>query len=290
MLLKRVITALVLAPLAALAVFQLNPEYFSVILGLLMLFAAWEWSVLIGINATSKRVLYLLLLVLPMVGIYLWTQILEMTAQIFNWPDVRDYSGILDILIVPAVIFWVVIMLLLRGNPEKLLKLDLKMPYKIILGAMIMHSFWMCLSRLKAFYGAEMTMYLLLLIWGADVAAYFVGRRYGKAKLSPEISPGKTVEGAYGAIAAALICGVVLSLIYGFNIMIASDFILLSIMTVLISVYGDLFFSLVKRKRGVKDSGALLPGHGGILDRLDSLIAAVPFFYAGVYLIGRLVI
>jgi len=132
-------------------------------------------------------------------------------------------------------------------------------------------------------------MYLLLLIWAADIAAYFTGKKWGKTKLAPEISPGKTVAGMYGALIAGLVCAVVLSLIYGFNLMIASDFMLLSVLTVLISIYGDLFVSVVKRQRGVKDSGSLLPGHGGVLDRIDSMIAAIPFFYGCIFFIYRLV-
>lgn len=162
---------------------------------------------------------------------------------------------------------------------------------------MVLLSAWMFLSKLRSYYGYGMVLYFFLLIWAADVSAYFVGKKWGKDKLAPEISPGKTVQGMYGALASALICGIGLRLYYGISpletdgaqvaVLMSMDMVMLSVLTVLISIYGDLFFSLVKRKKGVKDSGTLLPGHGGILDRVDSLIAAVPFFYAGIVLIGR---
>jgi phosphatidate cytidylyltransferase len=180
-------------------------------------------------------------------------------------------------------------MILIRNTPSGLLKLELKTRYKALIGWFVLLSAWMFFSRLRAFYDVEMAFYFLILIWAADIVAYFVGKKYGQTKLAPEISPGKTLAGMYGALIAGLVCAVALSLIYGFDLMIASDFVLLSVLTVLLSIYGDLFFSLVKRQRGVKDSGSILPGHGGILDRIDSLIAAAPFFYAGIFLIYRLV-
>jgi phosphatidate cytidylyltransferase len=289
MLLKRIITASVLASLIALAVFKLPMEYFSLVIGLVTLLAAWEWSNLAGVTSLVKRVLFLLVLILPMLGIHFWTQILELIAQALDWPDVRDYSGILEWLVIPPVLFWILVMILIRNTPTGVLNLTLKTRYKVLIGWFVLLSAWMFLSRLRAFYGTEMTMYFLILIWVADISAYFSGKKWGVTKLAPEISPGKTVAGMYGALIAGLVCAVALSLIYGFNLMIASDFMLLSVLTVLISIYGDLFVSVVKRQRGVKDSGSLLPGHGGVLDRIDSMIAAIPFFYGCIYFIYRLV-
>ena len=289
MLLKRILTALVLASLIALAVFTLPMEYFSLVIGLITRIAAWEWSNLAGLTSLGKRILFLLVLILPMSGIHFWTQFLELVAQATDWTDVRDYSGALEWLVIPPVLFWILVMILIRNTPTGVLNLQLKTRYKVLIGWFILLSAWMFLSRLRSFYGPEMTMYFLILIWVADISAYFAGKKWGKTKLAPEISPGKTVAGMYGALISGLVCAVVLSLIYGFQPMIASDFVLLSVLTVLISIYGDLFVSVVKRQRGVKDSGALLPGHGGVLDRVDSLIAAIPFFYGCIYLVYRLV-
>ena len=289
MLLKRILTALVLASLIALAVFTLPMEYFSLVIGLITLIAAWEWSNLAGLTSLGKRILFLLVLILPMSGIHFWTQFLELVAQATDWTDVRDYSGALEWLVIPPVLFWILVMILIRNTPTGVLNLQLKTRYKVLIGWFILLSAWMFLSRLRSFYGPEMTMYFLILIWVADISAYFAGKKWGITQLAPEISPGKTVAGMYGALISGLVCAVVLSLIYGFQPMIASDFVLLSVLTVLISIYGDLFVSVVKRQRGVKDSGSLLPGHGGVLDRVDSLIAAIPFFYGCIYLVYRLV-
>jgi len=289
MLLKRIITASVLASLIALAVFKLPMEYFSLLIGLITLLAAWEWSNLAGVTSSVKRVLFLLILILPMIGIHFWTQFLELVAQATDWTDVRDYSGALEWLVIPPILFWILVMILIRKTPVGMLNLKLKTRYKILIGWFILLSAWMFLSRLRSLYGTEMTMYFLILIWAADISAYFAGKKWGTTKLAPEISPGKTVAGMYGALVSGLVCGAALSLLYGFQLMVALDFVLLSVLTVLLSIYGDLFFSVVKRQSGVKDSGTLLPGHGGILDRVDSVIAAIPFFYGCIYFVYRLV-
>lgn len=315
MLRQRVITAAILAPLVVMAVFFVPEDYFSLAFGLIILMAAWEWSHLIGINEPSRKYLFLLGLLVPMLWIHFWTQFLEglqyviETAQqdlyqhakkvgwttistfmeYLNIPDVRLYSGILEWFVIPPVIFWVLVMALIKHTPTGVLKLELKPRQKAWLGWFVLLVAWMFLVRLRVLYGPEMAMYFLVLIWAADISAYFVGKKFGNTKLAPEISPGKTMAGFYGALISAVICGVLLSLIYGFPLMNASDIVLLSILTVLISIYGDLFFSVVKRQSGMKESGSILPGHGGILDRIDSLIAAVPFFYAGIYLIYRVI-
>ncbi|MCK9622911.1 MAG: phosphatidate cytidylyltransferase [Methylobacter sp.] len=285
MLLQRIITALILVPLVVLAVFQLPIEYFSLFIGFITLLAAWEWTNLIGINSLFKRGLFLLGLILPMLWLHFWTQFLELAAQVLDWPDIRSYSGALEWLVIPPVLFWILLMILIRNTPKAVLQLEMRTRYKALIGWFILLAMWMFSTRLRAFYDPQLTLYFLILIWAADITAYFAGKKFGKTQLAPDISPGKTVQGMYGALIAGGVCAIVLSLIYGFPWMVASDFVMLSILTVLVSIYGDLFFSVVKRQKGVKDTGSILPGHGGILDRIDSLIAAVPFFYAGIYLI-----
>ena len=129
-------------------------------------------------------------------------------------------------------------------------------------------------------------LFLLLLIWTADSGAYFAGRKYGKNKLAPLISPGKTKEGAYAAFAASGIVAFFGGLWLDLSFIQFVFFILLSAIVVIYSIGGDLLESVYKRRAGVKDSGALLPGHGGVLDRIDSLMSAAPIFTLGVWILG----
>ena len=287
MLLQRILTAIVLASVAISAIFLLPTLYFYFFIAVIVLIAAWEWTNLIQINKTSAKIGFLILLIIPMLGVTFWTQLLELTSQVFEAPEVKEYSGALEWLVIGPIIFWVMMMILIRSVPESLLALELKNRFKVFIGWFVLLSAWMFLTKLRAYYGAGAVLYFLILIWVADIAAYFTGKKWGVDKLAPVISPGKTIQGMYGALISAMICSLILALYYDYPMMIATDFGLLSILSVLISIYGDLFFSLVKRKSGVKDSGSILPGHGGVLDRIDSVIAAAPFYYAGVILIGR---
>jgi phosphatidate cytidylyltransferase len=150
---------------------------------------------------------------------------------------------------------------------------------------------WICvhdLIYLHEVYGGGMLLYLFSLVWIADIGAYFSGRKFGKHKLAPTISPGKTWEGLVGGLLANLVWIIsVYQLSSGWGLGLP-QFLLISLATSLISVVGDLFESILKREAGVKDSGKLLPGHGGVLDRVDSVIAAAPIFVAGIFIVNSL--
>jgi phosphatidate cytidylyltransferase len=143
---------------------------------------------------------------------------------------------------------------------------------------------WLALVHLHAAAprGPELVLFLLLLIWTADVAAFFAGRRWGQAKLTPAVSPGKTRVGVYGALLGAALAALALAWWLRLVPALTAAAVAICVATAFVSVVGDLFESLVKRRRGVKDSGRLLPGHGGILDRIDSLTAAAPMFTLGI--------
>jgi len=298
MLKQRIITAAILATVVISAVLMLPSDYFSLLIAIIVLIGAWEWLNLIDLTSSTKRALFIGTLIFAMLFLHLWTYILEALVPTMDYlaekykfqiEDIRKQSGILEWLVIPAVLFWILAMLLIRRAPVELLSLPLRPRYQALIGWGVLLASWMFLSRLRAFYGSELTLYLLVLIWTADIAAYFSGKKWGKTKLAPDISPGKTVEGMYGALVSAAVCAIILCIIlsiaYGkpVTFMVAGDLTLLSVITVLVSIYGDLFFSLAKRRVGVKDSGNILPGHGGVLDRIDSLIAATPVFYAGIY-------
>lgn len=299
MLIQRIITATVLVAAVILALFQLPSFYFSLFLAVVTFGAAWEWLNLTSVDSIAKKLLFYVYLIVPMCGVIGWTMLLNLLSELMEWPEIKDYSDALEWLVIAPVLFWVLAMFLIRQTAPQLLQAEFKPRFKTFTGWLVLFSAWMFLSKLRAYYGPTMVLYFLMLIWAADILAYFTGKKWGKDKLAPEVSPGKTVQGMYGALVGAVLCAFGLRVYSGFadfqgegiapilTTLMSVDMLMLSVLTVLISIYGDLFFSLMKRKKGVKDSGSLLPGHGGILDRIDSIIAAAPFFYAGIVLIGR---
>ncbi|MDH3386935.1 MAG: phosphatidate cytidylyltransferase [Gammaproteobacteria bacterium] len=160
---------------------------------------------------------------------------------------------------------------------------------RLLMLALGLDLLWICvhgLVYLHYVYGGELLLFMFTLVWVADIGAYFCGRRFGRHKLAPSISPGKTWEGVIGGVGANLVW---IPLVFwfqqgwGFGLV---EFMLIGMSTVSFSIIGDLFESVLKREAGVKDSGKLLPGHGGVLDRIDSVIAAAPVFVAGLLMAG----
>jgi phosphatidate cytidylyltransferase len=165
------------------------------------------------------------------------------------------------------------------------------LPVRLLLLGLGLDLLWICghgLIFLHQIYGAAMLLYLLSLVWVADIGAYFIGKRFGRNKLAPAISPGKTREGLFGGLASSLLWMTVVyqfSEGWGFALL---PFLLISVVTSLASVCGDLFESVLKREAGVKDSGKLLPGHGGVLDRIDGVLSATPVFLCGILFAGQM--
>jgi phosphatidate cytidylyltransferase len=268
MLKTRVLTALVLAPLVLMALFLLPPRGFGVAVLVVMFVAAREWSQLAAFRVATQ---WLFIGGIVAAGIGL----LALPAFGFDrgWPTAIvlagcGLSGLFWLLLAPA---WVT-----QRWPTS------RRGAMVVVGWIVLLGGWMALVELQA-RSPWLVLAAMAIVWIADTAAYFAGRAFGRRKLAPEISPGKTWEGVYGALAAvALYAFLLLTLAAPAGVANALDapVIATSIACALlitgISVIGDLFESLMKRHAGVKDSGNLLPGHGGVLDRIDALLAAMP--------------
>lgn len=278
MLKQRLLTIAILLPLFVWCVIVLPTRYFAALIAFVVLLAAREWSGLMGIRANSQRLLYVAVVLAAMIA----------CAWLTKFPAMRQW------LLGGAVAWWVASLLLIRwyeANPLSLRWLAGDTPdghfhpnwLLGILGIVVLVPAWLSLVILHGSTSPAGVFVLLLmsLIWAADSGAYLVGRRWGKAKLASRVSPGKTWEGVYGGIIAAIIVAVIGGRWIGFGLKTQVSIVLLAIVAVLFSIAGDLFESLVKRMAGVKDSGHLLPGHGGVLDRIDSVTAAAPLFVFG---------
>lgn len=270
MLKTRIITALVLIPLTLAALFGLPPRAWGAVTLAVVVVAATEWAEL----AALKRRGWLLF-----VGATLFTGcvLLLDPAAGFNaaqgWPDpmVSWICG-------AATIFWLLVApawLASGRNPSS-------KAIVAITGWLVLIATWMAVVALQT-RSPGLLLALMAIVWIADTAAYFVGRRFGRRKLAPSISPGKTWEGVYGALAAVAAYALLLlpfAAAAGYSRPVdasaAAIWVALALLLTGLSIVGDLFESHLKRQRGVKDSGAVLPGHGGVLDRIDALTAAMP--------------
>lgn len=257
MLRTRIVTALIAAPLAVAAIYLLPAMWFALAYGLVAALGAYEWGGLIGLRRVSARLAYVALFML---------------AAAVTW--LVDGGFTLAAWVGAAV--WVVAAGLVLKYPAT--ASVVREPVSNgILGLVILWSAWSAVVEVRGepgTEGANWVMWILLVVWSADVGAYFAGRRFGRRKLAPAVSPGKTWEGALGGmLVSLLLCG------GGLMVIGYSSWWLLAVAgLVVVSIFGDLFESVIKRVRGVKDSSNLLPGHGGILDRIDSLLAVLPVF------------
>lgn len=263
MLKQRIMTALILAPLSAWAILVLPSGGFALLFGLISLLAAWEWGQIIGLSA-RRRLLFPLLTAAAMGLLY----------------PLLDSRPLLYCAAVLASLWWLSALAQVVTFPAVERFWTRSATARALAGLMILVPCWLALLVIHLRLGASYVLLLLLLIWGADIGAYFAGRTFGRHKLAPRVSPGKSWEGVYGALLMTLL--VALAGFYWLQpAMGMSAFILLCLLVVMVSVLGDLTESLFKRIARIKDSGNLLPGHGGILDRVDSLTAAAPFFALG---------
>jgi len=271
MLWQRVLTALVLAPLVVLGILFLPSELLAVVLGVLVLLGAHEMARLCRLRRPKFIVLYAAAVAILMC--LLWWALRATPLAALQWA-----MGI----------WWIAITLVLIARRRDLAPVERYRPAMLALGGLILVSAWISVVRLHEMgeYGPLLVLYLFVLVWGADTAAYFAGRWFGTTKLSPVVSPGKTWAGAVGAGSAAVLLGGLLAMSGLVGDAKPWGVMLLSLLVTIVSIGGDLFESRLKREAGMKDSGSLLPGHGGILDRIDSLLAAAPVFALGVGLTG----
>ncbi|TAL74070.1 MAG: phosphatidate cytidylyltransferase [Rhodanobacter sp.] len=266
MLLQRVLTALLLAPLAIAIILLPTTPWFAAICAAVFVAALEEWLRLAGVRGRWSRLAWL--------GI---------AAALYGllW---STHTGMVGTAVITLGIgWWLLAFAWLRHFAFAAAPTTENRRLKLLAGLCVTLPAWLALIALHGHepHGPWWTLLALIIVWAADIGAYFSGRAFGKRKLAPQISPGKTRAGAYGAVVAGLLVCLVGGSLLGVHGAALIGLGLLGVVTVIASIIGDLLESLMKRHAGVKDSGSIFPGHGGLLDRLDSVFAALPVFALG---------
>lgn len=260
---QRILTALILAPLAIAAVLFLPTGAFMVLAAALLLLGLWEWTRLIGLQGHARRAVVLLL-----------------HAALFAWLAWRGWPGVFPWLAILGVVWWFAAALWLTRMKFASEATAVNRTLKLAIGTLLVVPAWCAMGMVHGdgATGPAWALYALVLVWAADSGAWFVGSRLGGRKLAPSISPGKTWAGFWGGLGTVALVALIAVPVFGVSWSVAPALIAASLLTGLASVVGDLFESIIKRHSGAKDSGYLVPGHGGVLDRIDSVLAALPVF------------
>lgn len=266
MLKARLISAAIMVPLVVYGVLFLSSAVFSLLLAVVLLAASWEWSHMIPVASMPARVVYT-----AVIATLMW----------LLW-QAGLLPGIYPILLL-AIVWWLWVLFWLSRPQILATASPLNTGLKMLAGVLVIMPAWASLTTLHATgeSGPALTLMLLVMVWLADSGAYFAGRQWGKTRLAPAISPGKTWEGVYGGLLSSLVFAAVAGGLYSHSLTWTLMFMLVAAITVMFSVAGDLLESLLKRHSGIKDSGRIIPGHGGIFDRIDGLVAAAPMFLSG---------
>ncbi len=277
MLKQRVITALIMAGVFLSAIAYLPLPGLALGFGILVALAAWEWSALAGWHHKVARALYVLLVLAALSALYVY-------GRLGGQPVREQIQPLLGL----ACLWWSFALLWVKGYPESAV-LWRTVLMRSLMGLLILVPAWMSAVYLLSLSPGRLLMVMMVIVVAtADIGAYFTGRRFGRHKLAATVSPAKTWEGFWGGVVASVMLSFVLWYLLPES---AAHLGILSVAAVVIttalaSVVGDLTVSMVKRESGVKDSGTLLPGHGGVLDRLDSLCGAAPVYALGLLLVG----
>ncbi len=259
MLKQRIITALLMGVPVIVILLWLPRSLTIVLFAVVVLLAGWEWSALLGMQRAVARAGYLLVLTL---GILL------------SWFYLRAGHS-LHLLLQVTWVWWLAALGWILFKPAMASR-----PLTAIAGLLVLVPAWLALALLHVSLpaGPQWVLFLFLMVVSADIGGFLFGRGFGHTKLAPRVSPGKTWEGVAGGLVLSMT--VALAGAWWFAVPL-SRFLMLCLLTVLVSIVGDLTESLFKRHAGLKDSGNLLPGHGGVLDRIDSITAAAPVFLSG---------
>ena len=253
---QRAISASILLAITLALIFLLPTKIFNLVCAALIVFSSWEWAKISGWNKIWQQLVYCLS-----------TGLLIFLSQ---------YSSNRMALVGVGITWWLIAILLIKDYPKSK-DAWCKTTLKLIIGWLVLIPTWTAIVILKD-KNTLLLLYLLSLVWIADITAYFFGMWFGCNKLAPAISPKKTWQGVIGGFLSITIFSVAVTWIAKYSLINQLAFIFISLLTFAISVIGDLLESIFKRESGLKDSGNIIPGHGGIMDRIDSLTAAAPVF------------